>query len=67
MSKIRGEGPYATTPTTDHIVEYRLASDQHIRQDHDAALDSINNALRHLPSLGNRGNHKLMHEQCQQA
>ncbi len=35
-----------------------------MRQDHDAALDSINNALHHLPSLGNRGSHKLLHEQC---
>ncbi|MGW0736397.1 hypothetical protein [Streptomyces sp. NPDC002851] len=33
-------------------------------QDHNAAPDSIKSALRHLPALGNRGSHKLLHEQC---
>ncbi|MEU4892363.1 hypothetical protein AB0B12_11445 [Streptomyces sp. NPDC044780] len=46
-----------------HIFEYLLASGQHMCQDHDAALNSINSAPRHLPALGNRGSHKLMHEQ----
>ncbi|MBI0376496.1 hypothetical protein JBE27_09460 [Streptomyces albiflaviniger] len=44
--------------------EHLLASGQHMRQGHDAALNSIDSALRHLPALGNRRSHKLMHEQC---
>lgn len=54
--------PCATTPT--HVFKYRLTSDQHMRQDHDAALDCIAGALRHLPALSNRGSHKFRHEQC---
>ncbi len=47
----------------DHIFHFRLASGQHMVRDHDAALDSINTALRHLPALGSRGSHKLLQEQ----
>ncbi|WP_053726468.1 hypothetical protein [Streptomyces sp. WM6378] len=32
-------------------------------RDHDAALESINTALRLLPAVGSRGSHKLLQEQ----
>ncbi|MBT2397413.1 hypothetical protein [Streptomyces sp. ISL-100] len=47
----------------DHIFHFRLGSGQHMVRDHDAALASINTALRHLPALGSRGSHKLLQEQ----
>lgn len=47
----------------DHIFHFRLASGQHMVRDNDAALDSIDTALRHLPASGNRGSHKLLQEQ----
>jgi hypothetical protein len=54
--------PSATTPTTWPVSSStswpRVGT---CAQHHDAALNS---ALRHLPALGNRGSHKLMHEQC---
>ncbi|MCM1969549.1 hypothetical protein [Streptomyces sp. G1] len=47
----------------DHMFHFRLASGLHMVRAYDAALDSINTALRYLPALGNRGSHKLLQEQ----
>ncbi|MER6809906.1 hypothetical protein ABT299_11555 [Spirillospora sp. NPDC000708] len=47
----------------DHIFYFRLATGQRLSDEHRAALDSIDTALRLLPATGNRGSHKLLQEQ----
>ncbi|MDT9685093.1 hypothetical protein RND61_23975 [Streptomyces sp. TRM76323] len=47
----------------DHMFHFRLAWGRHMCGEHDAALDSIDAALRLLPAVGNRGSHKLLQEQ----
>ncbi|MFF9569362.1 hypothetical protein [Streptomyces sp. NPDC014685] len=47
----------------DHMFHFRLATGQHMTRDHDAALKSIDTALRLLPAIGGRGSHKLIQEQ----
>lgn len=47
----------------DHLFHFRLATGQHMCDQHDAALTSIDTALRLLPAIGSRGSHKLLQEQ----
>ncbi|OCC11575.1 hypothetical protein A3Q37_02772 [Streptomyces sp. PTY087I2] len=47
----------------DHMFHFRLATGHHMTGDHDAALTSIDTALRLLPAVGTRGSHKLLQEQ----
>lgn len=49
-------------PDSD-IFHFRLATGEHMCGEHDAALASIDTALRLLPAIGNRGSHKLLQEQ----
>ncbi|WP_330452769.1 MULTISPECIES: hypothetical protein [unclassified Streptomyces] len=47
----------------DHMFHFRLATGLHMTGDHDAALSSVDTALRLLPAVGSRGSHKLLQEQ----
>ncbi|WP_431042798.1 hypothetical protein ACQUSR_13435 [Streptomyces sp. P1-3] len=47
----------------DHIFRFRLAAGQHKCAQHDAALESIDKALRLLPAIGSRVSHELLQEQ----
>ncbi|MGH3773842.1 MAG: hypothetical protein ACRDRW_21045 [Pseudonocardiaceae bacterium] len=47
----------------DGLFHFRLATGQHMCDQHDAALTSIDTALRLLPAIGGRGSHKLLQEQ----
>jgi hypothetical protein len=58
----RAEEAVAHYPQDD-LFHFRLATGQHMCDQHDAALTSIDSALRLLPAVGNRGSHKLLQEQ----
>lgn len=58
----RAEEAVVTYPL-DSLFHFRLATGQHMCDQHDAALTSIDSALRLLPAIGSRGSHKLLQEQ----
>ncbi|SFQ63366.1 hypothetical protein SAMN05421810_11157 [Amycolatopsis arida] len=47
----------------DHVFHYRLAVGHRMCENHDAALDDIDEALALLPAIGRRGSHKQLQEQ----
>ncbi|MFC7221199.1 hypothetical protein ACFQLX_23995 [Streptomyces polyrhachis] len=47
----------------DHIFHFRLATGRSMCGAHEAALDSVDQALALLPATGTRGSHKLLQEQ----
>ncbi|WP_189490987.1 hypothetical protein [Streptomyces antnestii] len=47
----------------DHMFLFRLASGRYMCGEYDAALGSVDEALRRLPATGSRVSHKLLQEQ----
>ncbi|RZQ65780.1 hypothetical protein [Amycolatopsis suaedae] len=62
LLRSRAEQAVAAHPTSA-IFRFRLAAGQRMCQDFDAALDSIDTALRLLPAIGSRSSHNEFQQQ----